>query len=78
MANIGIMIASTDDQSLTKANVLSQMNFALSIIFIAEMVLKLCAFGRYYFLSGWYIFDFFVVMASIMDLVLNSLGLYTK
>lgn len=38
------------------------------------MLLKLCAFGRGYFLSGWNNFDFFVVMASILDIILGIVG----
>jgi hypothetical protein len=38
------------------------------------MLLKLLAFGKAYFLSGWNIFDFFVVMASILDIILDSAG----
>jgi hypothetical protein len=45
---------------------------------MAEMVLKMGAFGKAYFLSGWYIFDFFVVIASVIDMILSNLGLYTK
>lgn len=51
------------------------MNFAFSIIFFTEMILKLFAFGKAYFLSGWNIFDFFVVMASILDIILGYAGL---
>lgn len=38
------------------------------------MTLKLSAFGKAYFLSGWNIFDFFVVMASILDIILDQTG----
>lgn len=39
------------------------------------MVLKLFAFGKAYFLSGWNIFDFFVVIASILDIILGYAGI---
>lgn len=39
------------------------------------MVLKLCSYGKGYFLSGWNNFDFFVVMASILDIILDVAGL---
>lgn len=42
---------------------------------MGEMVLKLFAFGKAYFYSGWNIFDFFVVMASILDIVLSHVGI---
>ena len=38
------------------------------------MILKLIAFSKAYFLSGWNIFDFFVVMASILDIILDLTG----
>jgi hypothetical protein len=38
------------------------------------MILKLCAYNRAYFLSGWNIFDFCVVMASILDIILQFAG----
>jgi hypothetical protein len=53
------------------------MNFAFSIIFFTEMLLKLFAYGKAYFLSGWNIFDFFVVMASILDIILGYTGIKT-
>lgn len=39
------------------------------------MILKLLAFNTAYFLSGWNIFDFFVVMASILDIILGYAGI---
>ena len=54
------------------------MNFAFSIIFMVEAVFKLCTFGKAYFLSGWNIFDFFVVMASVLDIVLSYAGAKTQ
>lgn len=78
LANILVMVVGEDDQSSKKTEILSNINFALSIIFILEMLFKMAAFGKAYFLSGWHIFDFFVVMASILDLVLSRLGLYSK
>lgn len=39
-------------------------------IFFAEMVLKMIGFGWTYFNTGWNRFDFFVVMASLLDIVL--------
>ena len=39
------------------------------------MVLKLLAFSKAYFLSGWNIFDFFVVMASALDIIMGFTGI---
>lgn len=68
------MIASTNDQSSAKTTILANLNFAFSIIFIIEAFLKLCAYRKAYFLSGWNIFDFFVVMASILDIIMSYSG----
>jgi hypothetical protein len=42
--------------------------------FFIEMVLKMIAFGMTYFNNGWNKFDFFVVMASLLDVTLLFLG----
>lgn len=39
-----------------------------------ECAFKLCTFGKGYFLSGWNVFDFFVVMASVLDIILQQTG----
>jgi hypothetical protein len=72
------MIINEDDQSADKQTILNNMNFGFSIIFIMEMLLKLIAFNKAYFLSGWNIFDFFVVMASILDIILGYTGARTS
>lgn len=64
------MMVATNDQSPETVYILSQISFAFSVIFIVEFVLKFFAFGKSYFLSGWNVFDFFVVMASILDIIL--------
>lgn len=56
--------------------VLEGFNYAFSIIFNIELVIKLIGLGKYYFSSSWNTFDFFVVFCSdagfIIDLVLDS------
>lgn len=54
---------------------LDTLNSIFSYIFIAELAVKLVTFGKAYFLSVWNIFDFFVVSASILDLILQYLGI---
>lgn len=44
--------------------------YIFTAIFFVEMVLKMIAFGSTYFNTGWNKFDFFVVMASMLDVVL--------
>ena len=44
-------------------------------VFILEAIIKLLTLGfRGYFHSGWNKFDFFVVFASILDIILDYLG----
>ena len=53
---------------------LTIVNYIFTGIFIAECVLKLLAyFPQAYFHSAWNRFDFFVVVASIVDLIVASI-----
>lgn len=53
--------------------VLRFSNYIFTFIFFTEAVLKLVAFGSSYFKNGWNKFDFFVVVSSILDVVLDQL-----
>ena len=74
LANILVMTISNDDISADALNTLSSLNTAFSYIFIIELALKIIVFGRAYFLSGWNVFDFFVVSASVLDIILQYSG----
>jgi hypothetical protein len=74
VGNIVIMMIATNDQTSDTSNTLDRLNFAFSIVFMIEAFFKLCTFGKAYFISGWNIFDFFVVMASVLDIVLSYAG----
>ena len=53
---------------------LTIVNYVFTGIFIAECIIKLLAYGIVpYFHSGWNRFDFFVVVASILDLVVANI-----
>ncbi len=56
-------------------NTLSSLNSAFTYVFFLELLLKLIVYGKSYFLSGWNIFDFFVVSASVLDLILQYSGI---
>lgn len=43
-----------------------------TIIFTVEAVLKLCAFGKFYFSNGWNNFDLVIVVASWLDFGLSD------
>ncbi len=52
---------------------LTTLNIFFTSIFIAECVLKLLGYGVIgYFYFGWNKFDFFVVVASIVDLIMTN------
>ena len=68
------MALSNDDLHQNTIDNLSQLNSICSYIFISELLLKLITFGRAYFLSVWNIFDFVVVSASLLDIILDYAG----
>lgn len=56
-------------------NLLDKLNLVFTVIFIIEAIMKLVAYGiKGYFYSGWNKFDFFVVITSILDFVLEIIG----
>ena len=60
------MMVETDDQSQLKVDILYNINMVFIIIFTGECVLKMLALRQYYFTVGWNIFDFVVVILSIV------------
>jgi hypothetical protein len=54
---------------------LSYINLIFTAIFLLEAIIKLIGLGgTAYFTSGWNCFDFFVVVASLVDIVMTFLG----
>lgn len=47
------------------------LNYIFTVIFIIEALLKLACYRLRYFHSGWNQFDFFVVLVSCVDVLLN-------
>nr|XP_033800545.1 sodium channel protein type 2 subunit alpha-like [Geotrypetes seraphini] len=68
--NMITMMVETDDQSDTMENNLYWINLVFIILFTGEFVLKLISLRYYYFTIGWNIFDFVVVILSIVGLSL--------
>lgn len=64
--NMVTMMVETDDQSKYMTLVLSRINLVFIILFTGEFVLKLISLRYYYFTIGWNIFDFVVVILSIV------------
>ena len=53
---------------------LSVTNYVFTTIFFFEAALKLIAYGKTYFNNTWNKFDFFVVVASIFDVLMEIMG----
>uniref|UniRef100_A0A8U7NIA2 Sodium channel protein n=1 Tax=Corvus moneduloides TaxID=1196302 RepID=A0A8U7NIA2_CORMO len=71
--NMVTMMVETDDQSELKTSVLYKINLVFIVIFTGECVLKMFALRYYYFTVGWNIFDFVVVILSILGIVLSDI-----
>ncbi|XP_060033773.1 sodium channel protein type 3 subunit alpha isoform X6 [Erinaceus europaeus] len=71
--NMVTMMVETDDQSKYMTLVLSRINLVFIILFTGEFVLKLISLRYYYFTIGWNIFDFVVVILSIVGMFLAKL-----
>ena len=46
-------------------------NFAFSIVFLLEAIFKLIAYGKRYFNDYWNVFDFVIVLGSLIFIVLK-------
>ncbi|XP_071167182.1 sodium channel protein 1 brain-like isoform X15 [Mytilus edulis] len=58
-------------QSLTTT--LEVSNYIFTSVFILEAVLKIMSWSKFYFKSGWNLFDFVIVLASIIDISLSDI-----
>uniref|UniRef100_H3CD30 Sodium channel protein n=1 Tax=Tetraodon nigroviridis TaxID=99883 RepID=H3CD30_TETNG len=64
--NMITMMVETDEQSPQMERVLNNINLAFIIIFTTECLIKIVALRYYFFTVGWNIFDFVVVILSIV------------
>uniref|UniRef100_F7G6M8 Sodium channel protein n=1 Tax=Monodelphis domestica TaxID=13616 RepID=F7G6M8_MONDO len=71
--NMITMMVETDSQSEVKTKILNRINHFFVAVFTAECVLKMFALRYYYFINGWNIFDFIVVILSIVSLVFSGI-----
>ncbi|XP_033612295.1 sodium channel protein type 1 subunit alpha isoform X7 [Fukomys damarensis] len=71
--NMVTMMVETDDQSEYVTIILSRINLVFIVLFTGECVLKLISLRHYYFTIGWNIFDFVVVILSIVGMFLAEL-----
>ncbi|XP_059965969.1 sodium channel protein type 5 subunit alpha isoform X1 [Mesoplodon densirostris] len=71
--NMVTMMVETDDQSPEKVNILTKINLLFVAIFTGECIIKMAALRYYYFTNSWNIFDFVVVILSIVGTVLSDI-----
>ncbi|KAM6966795.1 sodium channel protein type 4 subunit alpha B [Tautogolabrus adspersus] len=71
--NMVTMMVETDEQSAEKENLLYWINLVFIVVFTAECSLKIIALRQHYFAVGWNIFDFVVVILSIVGLLLADI-----
>ncbi|XP_057279654.1 sodium channel protein type 2 subunit alpha-like isoform X4 [Pezoporus wallicus] len=71
--NMVTMMVETDDQSKEMETILSRINLVFIVLFTGECVLKLISLRHYYFTLGWNIFDFVVVILSIVGMFLAEM-----
>uniref|UniRef100_A0A8C4KVK1 Voltage-dependent L-type calcium channel subunit alpha n=1 Tax=Equus asinus asinus TaxID=83772 RepID=A0A8C4KVK1_EQUAS len=67
------------NQSKEMNHISDVLNVAFTIIFTLEMILKLMAFkARGYFGDPWNVFDFLIVIGSIIDVILSEIDVSTR
>jgi voltage-dependent calcium channel L type alpha-1S len=67
-----ILLIKYYNQSDTESSIFETINLAFTIIFSLEAILKIVGNGAGYFKSGWNIFDFFVVILSLLGIVVSA------
>ncbi|NXA94331.1 SCN5A protein, partial [Melanocharis versteri] len=65
---LNMIVMMTENNQKGTKEVLNKINYFFVAIFTAECVIKILALRQYYFGSGWNVFDFSVVVLSIVSL----------
>ncbi|XP_034718716.1 sodium channel protein type 2 subunit alpha-like [Etheostoma cragini] len=73
LLNMITMMVETDEQSPQMEYILNNINLAFIVIFSLECLVKIVALRCYFFTVGWNIFDFVVVILSIVGIVLADI-----
>uniref|UniRef100_A0AAY4EVN6 Sodium channel protein n=1 Tax=Denticeps clupeoides TaxID=299321 RepID=A0AAY4EVN6_9TELE len=71
--NMITMMVETDEQSARMEFILNNINLGFIIIFTTECIIKIFALRCYFFTISWNIFDFVVVILSIVGIVLADI-----
>jgi hypothetical protein len=72
--NIFTMAATFEGMSDAYTKILERINYFFTAAFALECGLKLIAYGGHYFSTAWNKFDFFVVSASFVDIVMANMS----
>ncbi|XP_062270795.1 sodium channel, voltage-gated, type I like, alpha b isoform X10 [Scomber scombrus] len=70
--NMVTMMVERDDQTEDMDKILYWINLVFIVLFTGECVLKMISLRHYYFTIGWNIFDFVVVILSIVGMFLSE------
>uniref|UniRef100_M4AB30 Sodium channel protein n=1 Tax=Xiphophorus maculatus TaxID=8083 RepID=M4AB30_XIPMA len=73
IVNMVTMMVETDEQSERMESVLNIINLVFIVIFTTECLIKLFALRCYFFTVAWNIFDFVVIILSIIGIVLADI-----
>ncbi|KAJ8011470.1 hypothetical protein DPEC_G00058550 [Dallia pectoralis] len=73
IVNMVTMMVETNDQSARMESILNKINLVFIVIFTAECLIKIVALRCYFFTVGWNIFDFVVIILSIVGIVLADI-----
>uniref|UniRef100_A0A8C7IJ48 Sodium channel protein n=1 Tax=Oncorhynchus kisutch TaxID=8019 RepID=A0A8C7IJ48_ONCKI len=71
--NMVTMMVETDDQTDNMDGILYKINLVFIVMFTGECILKMFSLRQYYFTIGWNVFDFIVVILSIIGMFLSEL-----
>ncbi|XP_039998843.1 sodium channel protein type 4 subunit alpha B-like [Xiphias gladius] len=73
IVNMVTMMVETDEQSERMESVLNKINLVFIVVFTTECLIKLFALRCYFFTVAWNIFDFVVIILSIVGIVLADI-----
>ncbi|XP_045560454.1 sodium channel, voltage-gated, type I-like, alpha isoform X1 [Salmo salar] len=71
--NMVTMMVETDEQTDDMDEILYKINLVFIVMFTGECILKMFSLRQYYFTIGWNVFDFIVVILSIIGMFLSEL-----
>ena len=78
LLNMITMMVETDEQSPRMEIILNDINLGFIVVFSCECLVKIVALRCYFFTIGWNIFDFVVVILSIVGKITKFSGSVSK